>query len=109
MHSVRNLKKAYGTTIPKAPGLNNIAMLLAADEGKLRGMYVMGEEMALVDSNANHVQHILANLDFLVVQDMFLSKTARFADVIFTGSTKLRKKREHLRIQSAVFKDYMKY
>ena len=45
-------------------------------------MYVMGEEMALVDSNANHVQHILANLDFLVVQDMFLSKTARFADVI---------------------------
>lgn len=49
-------------------------MLLAAEEGKLRGMYVMGEEMALVDSNANHVQHILANLDFLVVQDMFLSK-----------------------------------
>ena len=67
-------EKAYGTTIPKAPGLNNIAMLLAAEEGKLRGMYVMGEEMALVDSNANHVQHILANLDFLVVQDMFLSK-----------------------------------
>lgn len=39
-------EKAYGSTIPKAPGLNNIAMLLAADEGKLRGMYVMGEEMA---------------------------------------------------------------
>ena len=51
-------EKAYGTTIPKASGLNNIAMLLAAEEGKLRGMYVMGEEMALVDSNANHVQHI---------------------------------------------------
>ncbi|MDA2654462.1 formate dehydrogenase subunit alpha [Bacillus cereus] len=84
-------EKAYGTTIPKAPGLNNIAMLLAADEGKLRGMYVMGEEMALVDSNANHVQHILANLDFLVVQDMFLSKTARFADVILPAAPSLEK------------------
>ena len=66
-------------------------MLLAADEGKLRGMYVMGEEMALVDSNANHVQHILANLDFLVVQDMFLSKTARFADVILPAAPSLEK------------------
>ena len=82
-------------------------MLLAAEEGKLRGMYVMGEEMALVDSNANHVQHILANLDFLVVQDMFLSKTARFADVILPAAPSLEKK-EHLRIQNAVFKDYMK-
>ena len=101
-------EKAYGSTIPKAPGLNNIAMLLAADEGKLRGMYVMGEEMALVDSNANHVQHILANLDFLVVQDMFLSKTARFADVILPAAPSLEKK-ERLQIQSAAFKDYMKY
>ena len=55
-------------------------------------MYVMGEEMALVDSNANHVQHILANLDFLVVQDMFLSKTARFADVILPAAPSLEKR-----------------
>ena len=57
----------------------------------MRGMYVMGEEMALVDSNANHVQHILANLDFLVVQDMFLSKTARYADVILPAAPSLEK------------------
>ena len=71
---VLSLKKHMVLLFRKHRGLNNIAMLLAAEEGKLRGMYVMGEEMALVDSNANHVQHILANLDFLVVQDMFLSK-----------------------------------
>ncbi|MGF9964785.1 formate dehydrogenase subunit alpha [Bacillus rhizoplanae] len=84
-------EKAYGVSIPKEPGLNNIAMLIAAEAGKLRGMYVMGEEMALVDSNANHVQHILGNLDFLVVQDMFLTKTARFADVILPAAPSLEK------------------
>ncbi|MGG2093789.1 formate dehydrogenase subunit alpha [Bacillus sp. S13(2024)] len=84
-------ESAYGVPIPKEPGLNNIAMLIAAEAGKLRGMYVMGEEMALVDSNANHVQHILGNLDFLVVQDMFLTKTARFADVILPAAPSLEK------------------
>ncbi|WP_369901093.1 formate dehydrogenase subunit alpha [Bacillus manliponensis] len=84
-------ERAYGVSIPAEPGLNNIAMLIAAEEGKLRGMYVMGEDMALVDSNANHVQHILANLDFLVVQDVFLSKTARFADVILPAAPSLEK------------------
>ena len=84
-------ESAYGVSIPKEPGLNNIAMLIAAEAGKLRGMYVMGEEMALVDSNANHVQHILENLDFLVVQDMFLTKTARFADVILPAAPSLEK------------------
>ncbi|MGG0277062.1 formate dehydrogenase subunit alpha [Bacillus rhizoplanae] len=84
-------EKAYGVSIPKEPGLNNIAMLIAAEAGKLRGMYVMGEEMALVDSNANHVQHILENLDFLIVQDMFLTKTARFADVILPAAPSLEK------------------
>ncbi|PHA01487.1 formate dehydrogenase subunit alpha [Bacillus pseudomycoides] len=84
-------ERAYGVSIPKEPGLNNIAMLIAAEAGKLRGMYVMGEEMALVDSNANHVQHILGNLDFLVVQDMFLTKTARFADVILPAAPSLEK------------------
>lgn len=84
-------EREYGVSIPKEPGLNNIAMLIAAEAGKLRGMYVMGEEMALVDSNANHVQHILANLDFLVVQDMFLTKTARFADVILPAAPSLEK------------------
>ncbi|CAG9613009.1 Putative formate dehydrogenase [Bacillus rhizoplanae] len=84
-------ERAYGVSIPKDPGLNNIAMLIAAEAGKLRGMYVMGEEMALVDSNANHVQHILENLDFLIVQDMFLTKTARFADVILPAAPSLEK------------------
>ncbi|PEZ06355.1 formate dehydrogenase subunit alpha [Bacillus sp. AFS018417] len=84
-------ERAYGVSIPKEPGLNNIAMLIAAEAGELRGMYVMGEEMALVDSNANHVQHILENLDFLIVQDMFLTKTARFADVILPAAPSLEK------------------
>ena len=68
------------------PGLNNIEMLHAIDEGKMKAMYLVGEDMALVDSNANHVHEVLSSLDFFVVQDIFLSKTAQYADVSITSS-----------------------
>ncbi|MCH2950867.1 molybdopterin-dependent oxidoreductase, partial [Listeria monocytogenes] len=53
--------------------------------------YVIGEEMAWVDSNSIHVQDILASLDFFVVQDVFLSKTAQFAEVVFPAAPSLEK------------------
>lgn len=66
-------------------------MLDAIEAGTLHSMYVIGEEMAWVDSNSNHVQEILASLDFFVVQDVFLSKTAQFADVVFPAAPSLEK------------------
>ena len=48
----------------------------------MKAMYLVGEDMALVDSNANHVHEVLSSLDFFVVQDVFLSKTAQYADVV---------------------------
>ncbi|MBA5735132.1 molybdopterin-dependent oxidoreductase, partial [Escherichia coli] len=63
----------------------------AIEAGTLHSMYVIGEEMAWVDSNSNHVQEILASLDFFVVQDVFLSKTAQFADVVFPAAPSLEK------------------
>ncbi|PLT35531.1 formate dehydrogenase subunit alpha [Bacillus sp. V5-8f] len=84
-------EKAYGVTIDGTPGLDNIQMLHAIDEGKMRAMYLVGEDMALVDSNANHVHDILSKLDFFVVQDIFLSRTAQYADVILPGVPSLEK------------------
>lgn len=54
-------------------------------------MYVKGEEMGLVDSNINHVHAAYEKLDFFVVQDIFLSRTAEFADVVLPASPSLEK------------------
>ncbi|MBP1177450.1 formate dehydrogenase major subunit [Paenibacillus sp. PvR133] len=82
---------AYGVQIPGQRGLDNIQMLEAIETGKLKAMYIAGEEMAWVDADSNHTQEMLANLDFLVVQDVFLSKTAEFADVILPAVPSLEK------------------
>ena len=74
----------------------------------MKAMYLVGEDMALVDSNANHVHEVLSSLDFFVVQDVFLSKTAQYADVVLPAAPSLEKKVLSL-IQSVVFKDYIKF
>ncbi|KIL47186.1 formate dehydrogenase subunit alpha [Jeotgalibacillus soli] len=84
-------EKAYGVPISGKPGKDNIQMLHAIDKGEMKGMYIVGEDMALVDSNANHVHDVLSSLDFLVVQDIFLSKTAQYADVILPAAPSLEK------------------
>ncbi|MBT2574314.1 formate dehydrogenase subunit alpha [Bacillus sp. ISL-51] len=84
-------EEAYGVDIDGKPGLDNIEMLHAIEEGKMKAMYLVGEDMALVDSNANHVHDILSSLDFFVVQDIFLSRTAQYADVILPAVPSLEK------------------
>ncbi|AOC91851.1 formate dehydrogenase subunit alpha [Bacillus amyloliquefaciens] len=84
-------EKAYGVKIEGKPGLDNIEMLHAIEEGNMKAMYLVGEDMALVDSNANHVHDILSSLDFFVVQDIFLSRTAQYADVILPAVPSLEK------------------
>ncbi|GMA62165.1 formate dehydrogenase subunit alpha [Alicyclobacillus fastidiosus] len=84
-------EKAYGVKISNKPGLDNIQMLQAIDRGELKGMYIAGEDMAWVDANSNHTQEMLAKLDFLVVQEIFLTTTAQFADVILPGTPSLEK------------------
>ena len=59
--------------------------------GDIKGMYMMGENPFLSDPNVNKVRKALANLDFLVVQDIFLTETAEFADVILPATTHLEK------------------
>src|ERR1700728_2241475 len=84
-------EKKWGVTLPPKPGLDNHQMIDAIHEGKLRSLYVFGEEMSLVDSNANYVGAALAKVDFLVIQDCFFSETCRFADVVLPASPSLEK------------------
>jgi formate dehydrogenase major subunit len=77
--------------LPATKGLDNHEMIEAIYEGKLKAMYVFGEEMSLVDSNANFVGEGLAKLEFFVVQDIFFSATCRFADVVLPATPSLEK------------------
>ena len=84
-------EKAWNVPLPAKPGLNNHQMIDAIYEGSLKGMYLFGEEMSLVDSNANYVSGALSQLEFFVVQDIFFTDTCRFADVILPASPSLEK------------------
>jgi len=82
---------AWKVPLPAQKGLDNHEMVRAIYDGKLKAMYLFGEEMALVDSNANYVGQGLAKLDFLVMQEVFFSYTCQYADVILPASPSLEK------------------
>lgn len=73
--------------LPGSPGLTVVEMMDASREGTIRGMYVMGENPMVSDPNIRHVEEGLANLDFLVVQDLFVSETAELADVVLPAAS----------------------
>jgi formate dehydrogenase major subunit len=79
-------ERAWGKSLPPKCGLTVVEITKGALEGSVRGMYIMGENPFLSDPNANKVRKALTNLDFLVVQDIFLTETAEFADVILPAS-----------------------
>jgi formate dehydrogenase alpha subunit len=75
-------EKAWGVGLPQKPGLTVTEMTDAAINGSLKAMYIMGENPALSDPDINHLKKALSSLDFLVVQDIFLSEAAQFAHVV---------------------------
>ena len=68
-------------------GLTVTEMMGEAGEGRVRALYVMGENPMLSDPDINHVRHCLEGLDLLVVQDIFLTETAQLADVVLPGAS----------------------
>jgi formate dehydrogenase major subunit len=82
---------AWKVPLPATKGLDNHEMIEAIQQGKLKCMYLFGEEMSLVDSNANFVSDGLSKLEFFVVQDIFFTHTCQFADVVLPASPSLEK------------------
>jgi formate dehydrogenase major subunit len=73
-------------TLDGQPGLTVVEVMHAIETGGIRGMYVMGENPAMSDPDANRARAALAALDYLVVQDIFLTETACLADVVLPAS-----------------------
>lgn len=74
--------KAWQTELNGKPGLTVTEMFSAAENKAVRAMYIMGENPFISDPDTTHVIHCLESLDFLVVQDLFLTETAQLADVV---------------------------
>jgi formate dehydrogenase major subunit len=76
----------WGVTIPPEPGLHLSGMFEAMEHGELRAVYVIGENPAQSEADQQRATELLAGLDHLVVQDIFLTKTAELADVVLPAA-----------------------
>ena len=84
-------QEAWNVVIDDEPGLRIPNMFDAAIAGSFKAMYVQGEDIAQSDPNTQHVEAALSSLDCLIVQDIFLNETAKYAHVLLPGSTFLEK------------------
>ena len=90
--SVRQLfESAWGVTLQSEPGLRIPNMFEAALDGTFKGMYVQGEDPVQSDPNTHHVAKAMEAMECVIVQDLFLNETARFAHVFLPGSSFLEK------------------
>ncbi len=90
--ATRNLfESAWGVTLNPEPGLRIPNMFEAALDGSFRGLYVQGEDIVQSDPNTQHVAEALSAMECIVVQDLFLNETAKYAHVFLPGSSFLEK------------------
>lgn len=82
----QKFQRAWGIRLSDTPGLTATEMTRAALEGKIKALYIMGENPVLSDPDMNHTIQALKKLDFLVVQDIFPTETAELADVILPAA-----------------------
>ncbi|MCC9261383.1 formate dehydrogenase H [Methanobrevibacter woesei] len=76
----------YGTNLPAKPGLTLVEMMNAAHAGDLKVLYIHGEDPVLSDADIKHTKEALANLDMLIVQELFMTDTAECADVVLPAA-----------------------
>jgi formate dehydrogenase alpha subunit len=81
----RKFESAWGAELPDKPGLTITEIVDAAENKKIKAIYIIGENPLLSEPNIAHAKEALEKLDFLVVQDIFLTETAELADVILPG------------------------
>ena len=84
--AVAKFQKAWGAELSGRPGMTATEMIPAAAEGKVKGLYILGENPLVSDPDLHHAAEALKKLDFLVVQDIFLTETAEAADVVLPAA-----------------------
>jgi formate dehydrogenase major subunit len=82
----KRFEALWGTTLEKKPGLTVVEIIREAEAGRIRGMYIMGENPAMSDPDVDHARAAMAKLEHLVVQDIFLTETCYLADVVLPAT-----------------------
>jgi len=80
------VEKVWQVTLPAKPGKTIVEIVEAAHKGEIKALYVMGENPMISDPDLTHVEASLKHLDLLIVQDIFLTETARLADVVLPSA-----------------------
>ncbi|KUO50016.1 MAG: formate dehydrogenase [Desulfitibacter sp. BRH_c19] len=80
-------EKAWGTELDSKAGLTLGEILKAAGQGTVKSLYIIGENPVISDPDTKHVVEAIENVDFLVVQDIFLTDTAKYADVVLPATS----------------------
>ena len=80
-------EERWGASLPAEAGLTTLEIMEQAKKGEIKGMYIVGENPVLSFPNSRLITEILTSLDFLVVQDMFLTETARLANVVLPAAS----------------------
>jgi formate dehydrogenase alpha subunit len=83
----KKFEDAWGCSLNPTPGITLTEIFDAAGKGQIKAAYIIGENPVLSEPDANHVREAIKNLDFMVVQDVFLSETAQVADVVLPSSS----------------------
>jgi len=83
----KKFENAWGTKLSDKIGLTVTELIELAGSEEIKSLYIMGENPLVADADINHAREALKKLDFLVVQDIFLSETAEIADVVLPGSS----------------------
>lgn len=79
-------EEVWGTALPTKPGKHQTLMFDAMDKGEIKALYVIGENPVQSDADGKHIEKLFEKLDFLVVQDIILTKTAQLADVVLPAA-----------------------
>ena len=87
----KKFEAGWGVKLPSKKGLDNHEMIRAIHDGKLRCMYIKGEDTITSDANSNDVGSAFEKLEFMVMQDVNFSETCKYADVILPASPSLEK------------------
>jgi formate dehydrogenase alpha subunit len=83
----KKFEQAWGGKLPEKPGLTITEIFDAAYRGKIKALYIIGENPLLSEPDISHAREALEKLEFLVVQDIFPSETAKLADVVLAGTS----------------------
>jgi formate dehydrogenase major subunit/formate dehydrogenase alpha subunit len=85
--SRQKFESAWGVPLSNENGMTVTEIIPAAGEGKVKALYIMGEDPIMSDPDSNHIRHCLEVCDFIVLQEIFPSETAPYADVLLPGAS----------------------